>query len=286
MQRPWQDAQPSVGNNPERPLRAAEHAIGADTGARAGEPPRLPDTKRSQSADRLGHVLDVSPERGEMPGGPSGKPATKRGVLKRLWKVPQGEAMLGQLLLQARPTGTGLDARGARDRVELKQAIEPAQVKRDGAVAIGRHFRANTADDTGATAKRNHGDALSGAPLKHALDVSIRARVGNEVRRMRKVPPKSKHDLGVGLTQGMRGASMNIGGTELGKRSRNRQPHRREAHIGKRQRILDLKRPKAEMRSHTGGGGTQLQRPRLLVGKTPAPMLVRTVGHEFRVYAH
>ncbi len=286
MQRPRQDTQPSVGNNPERPLRAAEHAIGADSGTGAGEPPRLPDTKRSQSADRLGHVLDVSPERGEMPGGTRGKPATERGVLKRLRKVTQGETVLCQLLLQARPAGTGLDARGARNRVELKQAIEPAQVKRDGTVAVGRHFRANTTDDTGATAKGNHGDALSRAPLKHALDLSIRAWIGNEVRRMVEMPTKSKHDLGVGLTQGVRGASMNISGTELGKRSGDRQPHRRKAHIGKQQRVLDLKRSKAKMRGHTGCRGTQLQRPRLLVGKTPAPMLVRTVGHEFRVYAH
>ncbi len=221
-----------------------------------------------------------------MPCRTRGEPAAKRGVLKRLRKVPQGEAMLGQLLLQARTAGAGLNARRARDRVNLKQTIESAQVKRNGAVAIGRHLRPNTPHNTGATTKRNRSDALSRAPLKHAFDLRIGAWIGDEVRRMLKAPAKAKHDLGIGLPQSVRGTRVDIIRAELRKSGRNRDAHFRESHIRKRQWIFHLEPLKPKMRGHAGGCGTQLLGPRLLVGKTPTPMLVHTLGHEFRVYAH
>lgn len=286
MQRTGQNAKPGIDDHTEGPLGPAEHAIGADTSAGAGKPQGLPEADGRQGANGLGQVLDVGPERGEMPGGAGGEPAAESGVLKGLGKVTQGQPMRCQLGLQGRPADAGLNASGARDGIDIEQAIEPAKVKRNGTVAINGDLRPYAADDAGAPTEGDGGDALGGAPLEQALDLGVGTRAGDEVGGMREAPAKAEDDLGVGLAQSMRGAGMDIVEAEPGKRSGDWHAGRREPHLLERQRVLDLEPPEAEVLGHTGGGGTQLKGTGLLVGKPPAPVLVRAVGHEFRVYAH
>src|SRR5580700_10796758 len=103
MKGPGQDAQPGLGDDPEGALRATEEPVGAGAGAGTGQPPRLPYTDGGNGAHGLDEVLDVGPEGGEVPGGARGEPAAERGVLEGLGEVPQREAMLGELSLEARP---------------------------------------------------------------------------------------------------------------------------------------------------------------------------------------
>ena len=75
------------------------------------------------AAHRLDEVVDVRVERREVAAGARGDPAAERRELEGLREVAQRQAVLGELLLEARAGRAGLDARGARDRVDLEHAV-------------------------------------------------------------------------------------------------------------------------------------------------------------------
>ena len=54
----------------------------------------------------------------------------RRRVLERLREVAQGEAVLGELVVERRAEHPGLDPRGPRDRVDLEHPVERAEVDR------------------------------------------------------------------------------------------------------------------------------------------------------------
>ena len=72
------------------------------------------------------------------PAGAGRDPAAERRVLERLREVAQRQAVLAELRLERRAGRAGLDARRARDLVDLEHAVERAQVDRDRAVVAGR----------------------------------------------------------------------------------------------------------------------------------------------------
>ena len=74
-----------------------------------------------------------------MTGGARGDPTAKRRELERLREVAQRQAVLAELCLQSRPERAGLDARGARDLVELEYTVQRAEVDRDHSVVAGAH---------------------------------------------------------------------------------------------------------------------------------------------------
>ncbi len=120
-------AHPRARDHAEDALGAREQAVGARTGARAGQPARLPYARRRDRARGLQEVLDVGPDRREMARGAGGDPAAERRVLERLREVAQGEAVLAELAASsAGPVAPRLDARRAGDLVDLEQAVERA----------------------------------------------------------------------------------------------------------------------------------------------------------------
>ena len=77
------------------------------------------------------------------------------------------QAVLGELGLEAGAGRARLDARRARDRVDLEHAVEPAQVHGDDAGVAGPRDRVDAADDARAAAERHHGDVVLAAPVEH-----------------------------------------------------------------------------------------------------------------------
>src|SRR5262249_49521446 len=134
----------------------------------------------------------------EVAGRARGDPAPERGELERLGEVTQRQAMLAQPTLQDRTTSATLDAGRARDRVDLEDAVQRAQIERDRAVVGGPNIRAHTPDDGGAAAVGYGGHALLRAPLEHALDLRLLPRAGDEVRRVVEAPAKASDHVRVG----------------------------------------------------------------------------------------
>ena len=94
--------------------------------------------------------------------------------LERLREEAQRHPVLGELRLEPRAGRAGLDARGARDRVDLEHAVEPPEVERHGArVAAGRapgrrRRRRSCRRRTGTT-----GEVRAGGPLEHAQHLGL-----------------------------------------------------------------------------------------------------------------
>ena len=124
--------------------------LGPAPGAR--QPPALPVAVGGHGAHRLDQVVDVGVERREVAAGPGGDPAAEGRVLERLREVAQGEAVLAELVLEARPGRAGLDPGRLRDRVDLEHPVHPPQVDRDDAAVVLPHPRLDAADHAGASA--------------------------------------------------------------------------------------------------------------------------------------
>ena len=95
----------------------------------------------------------------------------------------------------ARAGRARLDARRARDGVDLEHAVERAQVDRDRAVVGVGHVGRHAADDRRAAAEGDRRDALAAAPLEQPLDVGLLARARDEVGRMLEAPAKAADDV-------------------------------------------------------------------------------------------
>ena len=124
---------------------------------------------------------------------PGRDPAAQGRVLKRLREVAQRQAVLAELLLQPGPGRPSLDPRRQRLRVDLQHPVQPAQVERDDRPLP--EPRLNAADDAGPAPERHHRRALRLAPAQHHLDLRLVARQGNQVRRVRELPPEAPHDI-------------------------------------------------------------------------------------------
>ena len=133
------DAHPGLGDDAEDALAADCHAVGAGTGAAAGEAAGLPDAGGGDHADRLDEVVDVGVVGGVVSPGTGGDPAAEGGELEALRVVAQGEAVGAELGLEARAVGSGLDAGGAGDVVDFQHPVEGGEVDGDDTVvALGR----------------------------------------------------------------------------------------------------------------------------------------------------
>src|SRR4029077_17675916 len=99
----------------------------------------------------------------EVPACAGRDPSAQRRVLERLREVPQGEAVLAQLLFEDRARGSRLNPRGLGDRVDLEDAIHALQVDADDTGVLLAHPWLDPADHAGAAAVGNRGGLLVGA---------------------------------------------------------------------------------------------------------------------------
>ena len=121
-------AHPRLGDDAEDPLRPQQHAVGRRPGAGARQPPRLPRAARRDRADRLHEVVDVGPDRREVPARARRDPAAERRQLERLREEAHRQPVLGRAgassagpatpawIRAARDTGSTSTTRSSRDR--------------------------------------------------------------------------------------------------------------------------------------------------------------------------
>ena len=111
--------------------------------------------RRRDGADRLDQVVDVRVERREVPAGAGRDPAAERRELERLREVAQRQAVLAQLVLEARAGRAGLDPRRARVRStsSTRSSRRRSIVDRAGVAVADRGLDA--ADDAGPAAVRD-----------------------------------------------------------------------------------------------------------------------------------
>jgi hypothetical protein len=180
-------------------------------------------------------------------GGAGGDPAAERRALERLRVEAQRHPVLGELLLDPRPGRPGLDARGARDRVDLEYAVEAPEVERHRAVVARVRDRVDAADHARPAAVRGHGEALRVGSLERAEDAGLVVRPHHRVGQVREVAAHGTHDVQVRRAVRVQGAI----GVDPQRRGR-----------------LELGGAEAQMRRQVGGA---LADPLVLESPAPVP---------------
>jgi hypothetical protein len=118
---------------------------------------------------------------GEVPAGAGDHPTAQGRELPRLREVSEGEPAVGQLPFDGGPGRTTLDPCVLRTVVDLQDPVEVLEVEADDRADVGR--RGDPADHRGATAPRDDGDAVLGAPVEDPGDVGGVAGPHDQVRR-------------------------------------------------------------------------------------------------------
>ena len=126
-----------------------------------------------------------------------------------------------------RPGRARLDARGARHRVDLQDAVEPPEVERHRAVVAGPADRVGAADHARATAVRGHRQVLGIRPLERGQHLRLVGRVRHDVGHVRELAAQRPHHVEVRGAVPVEGSIM----IELQRRGR-----------------FDLRRAEAQMR--------------------------------------
>ena len=107
--------------------------------------------------------------------------------------------MLGELRLEPRAAGPGPDPRRPRDRVDLVQRVERAEVERHGPGEAPGHARLDAADDARATAVGHDRGPGGLRPGQDLLDLALVDRARDEVGHVLEGPAQRAHDVQVGL---------------------------------------------------------------------------------------
>ena len=264
------DPDPGLGDRPEDALGADQRPVRRGPGARARQPAALPGAARGDRPHRLDQVVDVGVEGREVAAGPGRDPAAEGRVLERLREVAEREAVLAELVLEARAGRPGLDPRRQRLGVDLEHAVEAAQVEADERPLAEATL--DPADDAGPAAERDHRRALGLAPAHHDLDLRLVARPGDEVGRVLELAAKAAHEVDVGLAERVRDPLVLLVAVEVPESARRLQPRRADLDLLERQRLLDLA-PEPEPIPDPGRRLLQLRPRRRLVLVAPAPVL-------------
>ncbi len=271
---------PSLGDHAEDALGADQHPVGTRPGARPGQPPALPPAARCQRAQRLDEVVDVRVQGRVVATGAGGDPATQCRVLKRLREVPQREAVLAQLLLEARARGARLDQGRARRGIHLQHTVHRLQINGHGR---GIRRRLHPADDARAAAERDRRSASLLAPRENTFELALVRGMRHGIRRIVELPTKRPHDVAIRLPVRVRGALIGIAPAESGERAGRLEPRGRKLDVLQASRALHLGRAEAEVLARSAGHRLHLLVRRLLVLEAPAPELA-TARHRRGAY--
>ena len=271
--RPRAHADPGLGDHAERALRADQEPVGA--GARPGsrQAAALPVAGRGDRPHRLDQVVDVGIERREMPAGAGGHPAAQRGVLEGLREVAEREAALAQVVLQRRAEHPALDSRRGGDLINLQDAVEAAEVDRDGAAVGIPHPRLDAADDAGAAAVGDRRQPVFGAPAEHGLELGLGPGARDQVGRVLELAAEPTHDIAIGLAERARDAVVAVVAQHAGQCARHLDPRRAQLDVLERDGLLDALNLEAEALVDRLGGVLQSSAVGLLVLPAPAPVL-------------
>ena len=245
-------AHPGLGDHAERALRAGEHAVGArrpapDPGSRrdshtpAGVIARTDSTKSSMCVHRVAKWpaarVAIQPPSVEN-SNDCGKWRSVSAVLARAGPRARG---------RARRPGCAPRARRRRPRARGRARPGRSRPRRCRRRATSR---GDAADDRGAAAERDRGDALGRAPLEQRARrrASSRGR-SDEVGGMLEAPAKAAHDVRVGLAERVRRARVRVGRRRSPPATRGAlDARRRAARPLERHGLLDLAERDAQVR--------------------------------------
>ena len=182
-----------------------------------------------------------------------------------------------ELSLEARPGGAGLDAGGARDRVDLEHPVERPQVDRDRAgVGLGLQPRLDPAHHAGAAAEGDRRRSGLLAPGQHPLQLRLAGRVGHHVRGMVEAASKRPHQVPVGAAVGVQGALVGVAAADGRERRRRLEAGRRQLQVLQaaavagpapgRTRGAPGRRPRSAPPGRTGAAGPRSPSPRTCAG--------------------
>ena len=271
---------PGARDHAKRSFRTDQQPVGARSCARARQAARFQDAARRHHAQVFDEIVDVRIKAGEMAARPGRDPAAQRRILEALRKVPQGDAMRLELVLQRGTIGAAFDQRGARGLVDLDHLAEMAQIECDGGlVADAVGARLDTAADAGAAAERRQRGADTAGPVHHGGNLCFAAGVGDDVGRAIVVAEHGAHVIGIGLAVGMCGAVVAVGGAEGGERGRRRYPRRAQAEILKPRHRDGLEPVAGEFRAVTAEHKGLLGLRHAFAFAAPAIVLQPCAGH-------
>ena len=218
--RPRLDAHPRLGDDAEDPLRSQQQPVGRRAGAGPGQPPALPEARGRDRPDGLDEVVDVRRAHGEVAPGAGGDPPAERRELEGLRVEAHRQAVGRELPFEPRPVRARADPRRERDRVDLVQGVERAQVERHSAAETVRDARLDAADDTRAAAVRDHRGVRRGRPLEQCLDLALVARARDKIRDVVVAPAERAHAIEVRLAVSVPGPVRGCGAAACGERAR------------------------------------------------------------------
>ena len=258
-----QDSERSLGSDPE--------AIRARPRSRAGQAARLHDPRRCHHAQRFHELVDVREEGRVMSARTGRDPAAQARELEGLREVAKREAVGPQLVLESGAEDARLDARRARDGVDLEHAIQPSQVDREGAAQVAEVARLDSAHHARAAAVRNCRQTLARAPFEKSDDVGFAAGEGHEIGRIRELAARRAHDVAVGLAVAVRGAVVGCAREQLGEGARRGDARRPQRDLleARRGRDAQLRLPEARSQRAADPGRLLLARPRALEPPSP-----------------
>ena len=191
--------------------------------------------------------------------------------------MAQGQTVLAELALERGPCGARLDPGREGDRVDLENAVEPAQVEGDHRLILAES-RLDAADHTGASAEGDHGRPLLLAPGEHQLDLGLVRGEGDQVGRVGKLASEAADDVAVGLAQPVRDALVAPVAEQARERPGRLQPRAAELDLLQPDRLRDRGAAEAEALRGRGGGRLQLRPRGPLVLIPPPPVLEPSLG--------
>ena len=138
--------------------------------------------------------------------------------------------------------------------------------------------RLDPADDAGAAAEGNRGEAVVGAPGEDPLEVGLVAGPGDDVRRAGELAAEAADDVAVGLAERVRGAVVVVGAAEVRERAGRLDPRRAQLDRVQRDRLGDLLAPEPEPLADAGRRRFELLAPERRGLPAPAPVLAAVGG--------
>ncbi len=208
------DAQADGGDHAEGALGAEEELAQVGAGGGGGGAAEVEHPGGGDDPQAAHHLVEAPVPGGVLARGAGGREAADGGVAEALRVVAEFPAALGEQFLGGRAGEAGAEDGLAGGLVQVEQPVEAAQVERDDgseAAALG----VEAADDAGAAAERDDGDAVFGAHREDGGDLLLAAGQHDRVGRVLRLAAAAAQQVGGGLAAGAREA-VGVGGADVG----------------------------------------------------------------------
>ena len=209
----------------------------------------------------------------EVPARARGDPAAERRELERLREEAHRQPVLGELLLEPRPGRARLDARRARDRVDLEHAVQPRRGRRDDRALVAGPARGSTPPTTLVPppyGRHRHAARRAHHSSTRSEVVLVAGRARRRPARAGTAPRNAAHDVRVGAPRARAARASWSSACSRAQRRRGTGTRAGSASAERRRR-LELGRAEAEVRGEAGRGLAQLAGRTAARPRSPSP---------------